>query len=359
MGENDVMPRRQATGGAVIVLLLLLLAIPSGARADGTSSAATTDSAASATVRLLPGIRVGGVDVGGMTPEEAAAAVSSAATRILQRPIEVLAGDLWMSMVAQTLGARVDDRAALDQALAVRDSLTWSDRLFHRLTGRSVDRSFDLAVTYDNAVVRSFARSVADKVGSAPRDAILDWVDGALVKQQAKAGAELDLGPAINALRKAVRGGLTIANLPVRRIDPSVTGTDLGTTIIVRLSQNKLSLYDGVKLIKTYSVATAAPGYTTPLGHWSIVLKRMDPTWVNPAQDTWGADEPAVIPPGPGNPLGTRALNLDAPGIRIHGTYADSSIGTYASHGCIRMHIWDSEELFDLVEVGTPVIIVD
>jgi lipoprotein-anchoring transpeptidase ErfK/SrfK len=56
--------------------------------------------------------------------------------------------------------------------------------------------------------------------------------------------------------------------------------------------------------------------------------------------------------------LGTRALNLDAPGIRIHGTYADSSIGTYASHGCIRMHIWDSEELFDLVDVGTPVIIV-
>jgi L,D-transpeptidase ErfK/SrfK len=65
-----------------------------------------------------------------------------------------------------------------------------------------------------------------------------------------------------------------------------------------------------------------------------------------------------VIPPGPGNPLGTRALYLDAPGIRIHGTYSDESIGTYASHGCIRMHISDSEELFGIVPIGTTVLIV-
>jgi len=64
-----------------------------------------------------------------------------------------------------------------------------------------------------------------------------------------------------------------------------------------------------------------------------------------------------VIAPGPGNPLGTRAIYLNAPGIRIHGTYSSSSIGTYASHGCIRMYIADSEELFDLVDTGTRVII--
>ena len=66
-------------------------------------------------------------------------------------------------------------------------------------------------------------------------------------------------------------------------------------------------------------------------------------------------------PPGglmPPSPLGTRALHLSAPGILIHGTPADYSIGTYASHGCIRMHMWQSEELFNLVSVGTTVFII-
>jgi L,D-transpeptidase ErfK/SrfK len=88
-----------------------------------------------------------------------------------------------------------------------------------------------------------------------------------------------------------------------------------------------------------------------------IVNKRINPTWVNPAKDTWGAGEPDFIPPGPDNPLGTRAMDLSAPGIRIHGTPADYSIGHYASHGCIRMHIWEAEDLFNRVQVGTPVII--
>jgi L,D-transpeptidase ErfK/SrfK len=79
---------------------------------------------------------------------------------------------------------------------------------------------------------------------------------------------------------------------------------------------------------------------------------------VNPAPTGWGAGAPAEIPPGPGNPLGTRALYLDAPGIRIHGTYDADSIGTYASHGCIRMRIADAEELYPLVPVGTPALVI-
>jgi lipoprotein-anchoring transpeptidase ErfK/SrfK len=148
-------------------------------------------------------------------------------------------------------------------------------------------------------------------------------------------------------------------DLPIASVDPSVSEKALGKTIIVRISQNKLYLYDGLKLEASYSVATGQLGiYPTPMGHWAIVNKRVNPTWVNPARDSWGADEPAFIPPGPDNPLGTRALDLDAPGIRIHGTPSDSSIGHWASHGCIRMHIWDSEDLFDRVDIGTPVIIV-
>ena len=65
---------------------------------------------------------------------------------------------------------------------------------------------------------------------------------------------------------------------------------------------------------------------------------------------------PASIPPGPGNPLGTRALNWNASGIRFHGTEATYSLGYNASHGCVRMAMPDVEQLYDLVEVGTPII---
>jgi len=126
----------------------------------------------------------------------------------------------------------------------------------------------------------------------------------------------------------------------------------------VNESTNTLQLYDGFKVIRRYQVATAMPGFVTPPGTWEVVNKVENPTWYNPAPTTWGAGEPLTIPPGPGNPLGTRALYLNAPGIRIHGTPSDSSIGHYASHGCIRMHITDSEALYPLVPVGTPVFII-
>ena len=66
---------------------------------------------------------------------------------------------------------------------------------------------------------------------------------------------------------------------------------------------------------------------------------------------------PQTIPPGPANPLGLRALPLSAPGILIHGTPEDSSIGHWASHGCIRMHEADVLALYPLVPVGTKVIV--
>jgi lipoprotein-anchoring transpeptidase ErfK/SrfK len=224
---------------------------------------------------------------------------------------------------------------------------------------KPVERSIELSVSYDDAPVASFVRHVADQVVRTPRDAYLDFVDGKLVKQHSREGHRLKVKPATRALQAAVRGTDTSVKLPLKAVHPAVAENALGKTIIIRVSQNKLYLYDGLKLETSYSVATGQLGiYPTPMGHWTIVNKRVNPTWYNPAKTTWGKDEPDFIPPGPDNPLGTRALDLDAPGIRIHGTPADYSIGSYASHGCIRMHIPDSEALFGRVEIGTPVIIV-
>ena len=106
-----------------------------------------------------------------------------------------------------------------------------------------------------------------------------------------------------------------------------MTNDKLGKTIEVNLSTNRLTFYDGLKVRKVYPVATGQPSFPTPQGTWEVVYKRVNPTWTNPAKDGWGADMPASIPPGPGNPLGTRAMSLNASGILIHGTYASYSIG--------------------------------
>jgi L,D-transpeptidase ErfK/SrfK len=144
-----------------------------------------------------------------------------------------------------------------------------------------------------------------------------------------------------------------------RDVEPKVTDATLGRTIVVHLDRNELDLYDGFHVIRSWDVATAKPGFTTPNGDWTVYDKQVDPTWHNPAPDGWGAGEPLVVGPGPGNPMGPRAFYITAPGlIRIHGTSDDASIGRYASHGCIRMHNDDVVTLYPMVPVGTHVLIV-
>ena len=125
--------------------------------------------------------------------------------------------------------------------------------------------------------------------------------------------------------------------------------------ILVKQSQHKLYFYEKGHLKLTFMVATGMAAYPTPNGVFKVVVMAKDPTWI-PPDSAWAKGlEP--IPPGGGNPLGTRWIGTSAPGIGIHGTPADWSIGSYASHGCIRMHIWDVEKLYDYVKVGMPVII--
>lgn len=124
--------------------------------------------------------------------------------------------------------------------------------------------------------------------------------------------------------------------------------------IVVTLGKFRLQLFRDGKVVKTFKVAVGQPAYPTPTGTYRIVNKQRDPTWTPPPDSSW-AKGLGPIPPGPGNPLGTRWMGTSAPYVGIHGTYASSSIGTRASHGCIRMHIKDVEELYEEVSVGMPV----
>jgi lipoprotein-anchoring transpeptidase ErfK/SrfK len=345
-------PRRRRALWALLVSVSVLAVMAGGAALAGYRYEQNRSA------RILPGVLIAGVDVSGMTRSEAEKALRPSIAEILDRSIDVEAGGKAWHFTAEELGTSVDVSQALDQAFALSTEMGWTSRLKHRLFDDPLNERFDISVSYERGIVAGFVRSVARSIHKAPKTASLDFIDGRLVVQHSKPGTALVARPAVGSVMDALRDSVASVTLATKRLRPAVTDATLGMTIIVRISENRLYLYDGLKLVKTYPVATAKPGYETPLGHWTIINKRINPTWVNPAKDTWGANEPDFIPPGPDNPLGTRALDLDASGIRIHGTPDDASVGTYASHGCIRMHIPDSEDLFGRVDVGARVIIV-
>jgi lipoprotein-anchoring transpeptidase ErfK/SrfK len=143
--------------------------------------------------------------------------------------------------------------------------------------------------------------------------------------------------------------------LPVDGLIGAMALNALSGQIVVDLGDLHIYLYRDGKLVRSYPIAAGQPAYPTPTGTYAVVNMQMDPTWLPPNSD-WAKDA-VPIPPGPDNPLGTRWIGTSAPGIGIHGTPDDASIGSYASHGCIRMHIPDVEDLYARVVVGMPVII--
>jgi lipoprotein-anchoring transpeptidase ErfK/SrfK len=143
----------------------------------------------------------------------------------------------------------------------------------------------------------------------------------------------------------------------VKTVAPERTLAHFGPVIVIRRGVNELRYYRGSKLVRTFGVATGQSVYPTPTGTFSIVDMQLNPWWL-PPDSAWAKGE-KPIPPGPGNPLGTRWMGLSAPGVGIHGTPDDASIGYSASHGCIRMHIPDAEWLFHHVQIGTPVVITN
>jgi lipoprotein-anchoring transpeptidase ErfK/SrfK len=308
--------------------------------------------------KIMPGVQVAGVDVSGMTRPEALRAVRDEARGTLSRRLSIEAGSRTWEVTPSDLGTDADVASAVGRAVAVTDSMGFFSRVYHRLADRSVGRDFRLGFDHDQSAVGSFVDGLVESVSEPATDAGLALEDGNVVMQHAKTGRTLATDVAVGRIRKALRGSDADVRLPLEAVKPEVTEDDLGYTIVISRPKNQLYLYKGFEIAKTYGVATAAAGYETPGGTWSVINKVENPTWVNPAPNGWGASLPAQIAPGPGNPLGTRALYLNAPGIRIHGTYATDSIGTYASHGCVRMTISDAEELFELVPVGTKVLVI-
>jgi lipoprotein-anchoring transpeptidase ErfK/SrfK len=145
----------------------------------------------------------------------------------------------------------------------------------------------------------------------------------------------------------------------LRTVQPQVTSDELGGSTFISIDRGSftLRLFKGTRLARRYSVAVGAAGYATPAGLHRVISKEVNPSWRAPNKPWAGELAGQTIPYGdPRNPLKARFIAI-GDGIGIHGTAQEDSIGTRASHGCIRMRVAEVKRLYPLVPVGTPVLV--
>ncbi|HXK13637.1 MAG TPA: L,D-transpeptidase family protein [Gaiellaceae bacterium] len=324
-----------AFSGAVIADVTTSSSTTTGTTA--TTTTATTTTTTTTTVSTIPaGVRVAGVRVGGLRPSDAVSAVHDA--------------------FAKPLAVVVDrSRLALDP---VKFASVYIETAVARARVSTAGTNVDLVVAVRGAPLRAWVAGVEKRFARAPVDATLKLKNGKPFLTKDKAGRRLDTTRLTERIVAALRAN---TRLPVRvRTKPVAPKVSVGTyakVIVINRSINRLYLYKGNKLSRTFPVATGQAIYPTPRGTWHIVVKYRNPWWYPPTSSPW-ARGLKPVPPGPNNPLGTRWMGLDAPGVGIHGTDAPSSIGYSASHGCVRMQVPDAEWLFDHVDIGTTVFVL-
>jgi lipoprotein-anchoring transpeptidase ErfK/SrfK len=224
-----------------------------------------------------------------------------------------------------------------------------------------VDREIAPQIAYSASALDGFVDEVASQIDRPARDASVAPTPSSLAAVPEQDGVTLLVGDLKTRLRSAIDSPKhrTVA-APVERLKPQVTTDQLADQYPVFLTVDRgafeLRLWKSLKLAKTYTIAVGQAGLETPAGEYTIDDKQVDPSWHVPESDWAGDLAGRVIPPGPDNPLKARWMGFYA-GAGIHGTEDLASLGTAASHGCVRMAIPDVTELYDQVPLGTPIYV--
>lgn len=311
---------------------------------------------------IAKGVTAGGVELSGLRPAAARDTLNRELARPLKRSIVVsYRGERYTLGPAQAK-VRIDAGGMVRQALAASRTGNLIARTTRAITGGSVRASIPVRVTYSKGAVSKFVRRVDEGVDRPARDATISFSGGRIEPVGASTGRALDA----QGLKRDVSAELVQptadhrVRAPVREVRAKVTTAELGRkypkVIVVDRGAFKLSLYTNLKLTKTYRIAVGMAGLETPAGEYRIQNKQVDPVWNVPNRPWAGSLAGKSIPPGPDNPLKARWMGF-AEGAGIHGTSDIASLGTAASHGCIRMSVPDVKELFDRVEVGDPVYV--
>ncbi|HEY7004192.1 MAG TPA: L,D-transpeptidase [Gaiellaceae bacterium] len=284
------------------------------------------------------GVTIQGIHVGGMTAAEARAAVHDFASRPFTLTFRTSS---WQATPWQ-VGARNHVSLAVTRALAA-----------------SAGTDLPLTVSIEKARLRHYVEKYDRLRSRDPRNSRVRLHHLRPRLSKAHPGQNIVQRPTRIAIKQAIRANKRgPVAMRYRTVAPTLTRSSFKPVVVIHRGSHLLYLYKGSRMRSRarFGIAVGQPIYPTPIGKWTIVTKQRNPWWYPPDSD-WAAGA-TPIPPGPGNPLGTRWMGLSASGVGIHGTPDAASIGYSASHGCIRMRIPDAEWLFKRVRVGSTVFIV-
>ena len=271
-------------------------------------------------------------------------------------------GETW-ALPGAKLKVRADVDGAVEEAVAESQEGGLPSRLVRYVTGGEVDKPISAEVAYSQPAINRFVRRVAADARPRSRRTPRSIPSPTRSKSSpARDGRKLR----DNLLTEELEHAVLNADAPhtiiarVHSTRPEVTKDEVASEYPSYLTLDRgtftLRLWKHLKLAKTYTVAVGQEGLETPAGLYHIQEKEENPSWHVPDSAWAGELAGQVIPPGPEDPIKARWMAIFE-GAGIHGTEETESLGSAASHGCVRMSIPDVEELYDQVEVGTPIYI--
>jgi lipoprotein-anchoring transpeptidase ErfK/SrfK len=313
--------------------------------------------------QIAHGVTIGGVDVGGRDTHSARKVIKREIVAPLQQPVVVDFGKEEFKISAKRLRQSADVQGMVDEAVEASREGGLLERLSRYASGSEVNVDLDPKVGYSEQAVEKFVAEIAAEVDRDPVNASIEPSGDRLSPEPGQKGIELQQDQMYDLVSEQVEspGRDQAVEAAVRKTTPEITQKELSKEyprfITIDRSSFTLRFFRNLKLAQKYTIAVGAAGYDTPSGLYDIQTKEVDPVWHVPESDWTGSLAGQDIPPGPSNPLKERWMGI-YDGAGIHGTDDIGSLGTAASHGCIRMSIPEVIELFDKVEVGDPVYVL-
>ena len=311
--------------------------------------------------RIAKGVVVAGVDVGGMDADEARTLLQRRLADKLERPLTVRYRGKRFRLSPERARLTVDVGGMVDEAIQVSRSGNLVSRTFRDLTGGEETADIEARVSYSRGAVDRLVRRVRRGIDQPARDARVEPTASGLNKVPGQKGRTVRATELANAINDELADpdADRVVKPEMKVTTPEVTTAELEERyphyIVISRGSYQLRYYRNLEHVKTYTIAVGTVGFETPAGLYNVQNKAVNPAWSVPE---WGGDLAGQVIPGgtPQNPLKARWLGI-YDGAGIHGTDQVGSLGTSASHGCIRMAIPEVIELYDKVPVGAPVYI--
>ncbi|HUO72843.1 MAG TPA: L,D-transpeptidase family protein [Solirubrobacteraceae bacterium] len=311
---------------------------------------------------IARGITVGGVDIGGLSDAQARARLAAAYRQRLGHPLVLHFGRQRFVLSPRRARVTVSVQQSVQQALDRTRSDNIFVRVFRSVTDGEIHASIDPQISYSSAALDRMVAHVARVLNRSAHDASISFAGDSIGQVTSTTGIAVRSARLTAMITSALTDPARSRSIaiPVTRTRPAVTSAALAakypTIITVDRSTFRLRLWKGLRLVRSYTIAVGMAGLETPAGLYHIQDKEVNPSWHVPNSAWAGSLAGQVIAPGPADPIKARWMGIYN-GAGIHGTDELSSLGSAASHGCIRMAIPDVIQLYDQTPVGTPVYI--